>query len=171
MKLFAEIASERHALELRREGRRVFATLDGRGYEIEAREVSAGTYLILRGERVYECRVERGVGPEGERGGVEVHVHGRAYGVRIIDPKRLRGARAAGEHDGGRAEVSAAMPGKIVRVLVELGQQVEAGDALIVVEAMKMQNEMKSPKAGTVAELRVVSGATVNAGEVLVVVE
>jgi len=63
------------------------------------------------------------------------------------------------------------MPGKVVRVLVEAGQQVEVGQGVVVVEAMKMQNEMKSPKAGTVAEIRAEAGATVNAGDVLAVIE
>ena len=171
MKLLAGISGERLVLEVKREGGRVLAVIDGRNYEIEAREVSAGVYLLLHGGRVYECRVERAAGAGGERGGAEVHVGGRAYGVHIVDPKRLRGARGAGGHEGGRAEVLAPMPGKIVRILVEQGQSVEGGDALVVVEAMKMQNEMKSPKAGTVVELRVASGATVNAGDVLVVVE
>jgi biotin carboxyl carrier protein len=63
------------------------------------------------------------------------------------------------------------MPGKVVRVLVAAGTLVETGDALVVVEAMKMQNELKSPKAGTVIEVRAETGATVNAGDVLVVVE
>jgi biotin carboxyl carrier protein len=63
------------------------------------------------------------------------------------------------------------MPGKVVRVLVEQGQSVEAGEGLVVVEAMTMQNELKSPKGGTVVELRAQVGATVNAGEVLAVVE
>lgn len=167
MRLIAEVEGQRHALELRREGARVFAAVEGREYELEAREVGGG-YLLLHGGRVYECRVERAAVDEGA---AEVHVRGRAYGVRVIDPKRLRGARAAAGHDGGRAEIKAPMPGKLVRVLVEQGQQVEAGDPLVVVEAMKMQNELKSPKAGTVAELRAQPGATVNAGEVLVIVE
>jgi len=77
----------------------------------------------------------------------------------------------AGGHDAGRAQVAAPMPGKVVRVLVERGQAVEAGAGLVVVEAMKMQNELKSPKSGTVVELRVEAGATVNAGELLAVIE
>lgn len=168
MKLIAEVEGGRHALELRREGGRVFAAVEGREYELEAREVGAGVYLLVHGGRVYECRVEREAVDEGA---AEVHVRGRAYGVRFIDPKRLRGARGAAGHDGGRAEIKSPMPGKLVRVLVERGQRVEAGEPLVVVEAMKMQNEMKSPRAGTVAELRAEPGATVNAGEVLVVVE
>jgi biotin carboxyl carrier protein len=83
----------------------------------------------------------------------------------------LRAAGAGGAQNQGRAVVVASIPGKIVRVLVEEGAAVEAGDGLVVVEAMKMQNELKSPKAGTVVELRARAGATVNAGDVLVVVE
>ncbi|MDQ3806105.1 MAG: biotin/lipoyl-binding protein, partial [Acidobacteriota bacterium] len=67
--------------------------------------------------------------------------------------------------------ISAQMPGRVVRVLVEAGQEVEAGQPVVVVEAMKMQNEMKSPKAGAVAEVRARDGATVNAGDVLVIIE
>ncbi|HWS52852.1 MAG TPA: acetyl-CoA carboxylase biotin carboxyl carrier protein subunit, partial [Pyrinomonadaceae bacterium] len=94
-----------------------------------------------------------------------------AYEVALADPKRLRGARASAAHDGGRAQLAAQMPGRVVRVLVEAGQEVEAGQPVVVVEAMKMQNEMKSPKAGTVAEVRAQPGATVNPGDVLVVIE
>jgi biotin carboxyl carrier protein len=63
------------------------------------------------------------------------------------------------------------MPGKVVRVLVGIGAEVEAGAGIVVVDAMKMQNEMKAPRAGVVVSLGVVPGATVNAGDVLAVVE
>ncbi|HEY0384866.1 MAG TPA: biotin/lipoyl-containing protein, partial [Pyrinomonadaceae bacterium] len=76
-----------------------------------------------------------------------------------------------GAHADGSLEIVAPMPGKVVRVLVEAGAQVEAGAGLVIVEAMKMQNEMKSPRAGTVTALHVKTGATVNAGEVLAVIE
>jgi len=69
------------------------------------------------------------------------------------------------------AQIVAPMPGKIVRVLIEQGASVEAGDSLIVVEAMKMQNEMKAPRAGVIAKLNAQAGATVNAGDVLAVIE
>ncbi len=71
----------------------------------------------------------------------------------------------------GRQAVAAPMPGRVIRVLVEAGQAVEAGQGLIVVEAMKMQNEMKSPKAGRVIEVKASDGATVAAGDVLIVIE
>ena len=169
MKLTARIGATEHKLDLRREGERVFAEVDGRSYELEAREPEPGVYLLTLGGRVYECRVGEGAGEA--RGRAEVGVGGRTYEVALADPKRLRAAGAGGADASGRAEVRAPMPGKVVRVLVERGARVEAGDGLVVVEAMKMQNEMKSPRAGTVAELHAEPGATVNGGDVLVVVE
>jgi acetyl/propionyl-CoA carboxylase alpha subunit len=171
MKLNAEIDGETVALELRREGERVFAELDGRRYELDARRIGEGEYLLLREGRVYECRVSAQPDAGGGRGALMVSVGGREYGVNLTDPKHLRGARSAVGHDAGRAQVTAPMPGKVVRVLVEAGQTVEAGQGVIVVEAMKMQNELKSPKSGIVAELRAAPGATVNAGDVLAVIE
>jgi biotin carboxyl carrier protein len=169
MKLTAEIKGQSYALDMRREGARVEATVDGRRYELEARETEAGTYLLLAGGRVYECRATRDAA---KGGATEVQIGDEIFQVVLVDPKRLRGARGAGaEASGGRAQVVASMPGKVVRVLVETGAKVEAGDGLVVVEAMKMQNELKSPKSGTVIEVRAESGATVNAGDVLVVVE
>ena len=169
MKLTAEVSGERHALQLRREGGRVVAEVDGRAYELEAREAGAGELLLLVGGRVHACRAEpAGATPDAWR----VESGGRTFEVTLVDPRRLRAAGAAGAGGAeGRAAVKSSMPGKIVRVLVEAGAVVEAGDPLVVVEAMKMQNELKSPKSGAVVELTARVGATVNAGEVLVVVE
>ena len=170
MRLNADIDGEKVILEVKREGGRVVGEVGGRRYELEAREVGAGVYLLVHGGRVYECRVGAEPGAAG-RGALRVSVGAREYGVRLADPKHLRGAGSGGGEQGGRAQVKAPMPGKVVRVLVEAGQAVEAGQGLVVVEAMKMQNELKSPKSGTVAELRAEPGSTVNAGDVLVVVE
>jgi biotin carboxyl carrier protein len=170
MRLNAEIEGEEVALEVRREGARVWAEVGGRRYELEAREVGAGGYLLIQDGCVYECRAGSEPGAEG-RGSLRVTVGAREYGVRLTDPKRLRGAGAAAGEQGGRAQIKAPMPGKVVRVMVEAGQAVEAGQPVVVVEAMKMQNELKSPKSGTVAELRAAPGSTVNAGDVLAVIE
>ncbi|HEY0323989.1 MAG TPA: biotin/lipoyl-containing protein [Pyrinomonadaceae bacterium] len=168
MKLLADIAGEKHELRISLEGTRVLALIDGRPLEMDVRETESGGYLLIVDGRVYDCRVSQSAAqPEKAL----VHVRNQAYTVTLADPKRLRAAESAAAHGDGSAQIIAQMPGKIVRVHVEAGTQVEAGDSLLVVEAMKMQNEMKSPKAGTVTVLNAKAGATVNAGEVLAVIE
>lgn len=100
----------------------------------------------------------------------EMMVNGSPVQAEIFDPRSLRGRKAGGAGQG-RRYVSASMPGKIVRLLVALGDAVEAGQGLVVVEAMKMQNEIKSPQAGRVVEVRIGPDAAVVAGDVLMVVE
>jgi biotin carboxyl carrier protein len=168
MKLRAEIEGEASTLELKREGNRVFAEIDGRRYELKAQEAQPGIYLLLAGGSVYECRVAQ---QDAKRESLEVTIGGHAYSVTLTDPKRLRGTQGSGGHAHGTSEIVAPMPGKVVRVLVETGAEVEAGAGLVVVEAMKMQNEMKSPRAGKVTSINVTAGATVNAGDVLARVE
>jgi biotin carboxyl carrier protein len=170
MKLRSKIAGKEHALELKRDGEHVVAAIDGRRYELEARELESGAYLLQLGPRVYECRV-RGVDAAGGASEVEVDIGRQVFQITLIDPKRLRSSQRAGAQTDGSARITAPMPGRVVRVMVELGAQVEAGAGLIVVEAMKMQNEMKSPRAGVVTFLNTEPGSTVNAGDVLVVIE
>ena len=102
--------------------------------------------------------------------GGEVSVNGRVYQLQVSDPRNLRGRKASNE-TGGRRSITAPMPGRVIRILVETGQTVEAGQGLIVVEAMKMQNEMKAPQAGVVVQVKPTPGATVAAGDVLLVIE
>src|SRR5260370_20554818 len=99
----------------------------------------------------------------------EVFVNGRTLAVDVFDPRELRARDSAGASEG-RQTIAAPMPGKVVRVLVQLGEMVEADQGLVVVEAMKMQNEMKSPKAGRVVEVRAKTEATVAAGEGFLVI-
>jgi biotin carboxyl carrier protein len=100
----------------------------------------------------------------------EVVVNGLTLRVSVQDPRKLTG-RGAAERGHGRQTIASPMPGRVIRVLVESGQEVEAGQGLIVVEAMKMQNEMKSPRSGTILEIRTAAGAAVGAGEALLVLE
>jgi biotin carboxyl carrier protein len=100
----------------------------------------------------------------------EIIVNGRTFAVDVQDPRKLRG-RGSADNGSGRKTIVAPMPGRVVRILVEKGQEIQAGQGLIVVEAMKMQNEMKSPRAGKVLEIRTTSGAAVSAGEALLVIE
>jgi acetyl/propionyl-CoA carboxylase alpha subunit len=103
-------------------------------------------------------------------GGGEVSVNGRVFRVDVFDPRELRGRRSAVDSSGPQS-IAAPMPGRVIRVLVEPGQEVAADEGLIVVEAMKMQNEMKAPRAGRIAAVKTAAGATVSAGDVLLVIE
>ena len=91
--------------------------------------------------------------------------------MELRDPRSLQSRRAATGDEKGPKKLVAPMPGRIVRVLVEEKSEVEAGQGIVVVEAMKMQNEIKSPKKGTVQKLVAAEGANVNAGDVLAIVE
>lgn len=101
----------------------------------------------------------------------ELSIGGTRYSVQVSDPRSYRGRRAATGAGDGPRKISANMPGKVVRVLLAEGAKVEAGQGVVVIEAMKMQNELKSPKAGTIKKLHVHEGAAVKAGDVLAIVE
>jgi len=168
MKYKAQIANSEHAISLELADGSASSDVDGRRYELEHRKLRAGEYLLINGTDVYKCRVE---GKHGSNNSLAVAIGGATYAIRLADPKRLSSSRSSAGHDHGAAEIVSPMPGKIVRVLVEAGADVEAGAGIIVVEAMKMQNEMKAPKAGVVVSINAESGATVNAGDVLAVIE
>ena len=127
-------------------------------------EVEPGVYAILLEGRSYEAHAEAGSDC------AWVTIRGHRFCVAVTDPRRWSRKRA-GAHGPEREDVVAPMPGKIVRLLVEPGQAVEAGQGLIVMEAMKMQNELKTRRAGRVAAVAVRPGETVSAGAILATIE
>ncbi|HKX83269.1 MAG TPA: biotin/lipoyl-containing protein, partial [Pyrinomonadaceae bacterium] len=137
-----------------------------REYELDVSEPEPGVFLIRHDNEIYEAAVT--VSNDGKR---IVSLKGKDHEIVLYDPKRLRSSAGADAHADGVAEIKTAMPGKVVRILTAPGTPVEKGDGVIVVEAMKMQNELKSPKAGTVKEIRVEEGTTVSAGDVLATIE
>ena len=166
MKLHANVGDDQQDIEISRDGETVAAKIGDREYSLEVSQPEPGVFAIRNGTSLTEAFVSKD--PSGIS---HVTVRGREFEIELSDPKRLRGSGSDAEHAGGSAEIKTAMPGKIVRVLVEVGTAVSKGDGVIVVEAMKMQNEMKAPKDGIVKELRAAEGATVNAGEILAVIE
>jgi len=168
MKLHAIINDRQTDVQLWDEEARAVAEIDGRRYELDVHDSGANSFLLIADGRVFDCRVEDR--PEsGNPFGVVVGT--TRYEIMLIDRKRLRGAANTGAQTDGAARIIAPMPGKIVRVLVKVGDQIASGAGIVVVEAMKMQNEIKSPKAGTVVALNYEVGSTVNGGDVLAVVE
>jgi len=166
MKLHAKVGDEKHEVEITRDGDTVTAKVGDREYTLEVSQPEPGLYALRNGASLTTSHVSK------DAAGIsKVSIAGCEFEIELTDPKRLRGTGADAEHAGGTAEIKTMMPGKVVRILVEIGAEVKKGDGVIVVEAMKMQNEMKSPKDGVVKELRSTEGATVNAGDVLVVIE
>jgi acetyl/propionyl-CoA carboxylase alpha subunit len=165
MKLKAIAGEREEDVLLKFEDGRVSAEIGDRVYSLDVRELEPGGYMFFLNANVHECRVNA------SKNTFDVGIHGRNYSITIVDPKRLRSGQNSDRHHHGVAQIVAQMPGKVVRVQTEPGASVEKGVGLLVVEAMKMQNEMKSPRDGIVVSINVRPGDTVNAGDVLAVVE
>ena len=129
--------------------------------EFSSVETQRGTYSVVLNGRSYTVIAL----PDNQ-----VAVNGAVFPAEVFDPRSLRGRRGS-EANGGKKSIVAMMPGRVVRVLVETGQHVDAGQGVIVVEAMKMQNEMKAAGAGVVKQIKVHAGLAVAAGDVLLVIE
>ncbi|MBM3785974.1 MAG: acetyl-CoA carboxylase biotin carboxyl carrier protein subunit [Acidobacteria bacterium] len=126
----------------------------------DVRNIEAGTDVVIVDGRVIRVT----------HAGAEVLVNGKAATLDLTDPRdRKRGA--SGGAAGGQRNIKAAMPGKVVKILVASGDTVEAGQGLLILEAMKMQNEVRAPGAGTVSAVRVREADTVAAGAVLVTLD
>ncbi len=168
MKLHAAVEGAKHEIEVTRDGERLSARVDDRSYELEASEPEPNVYLLKHDGRIFEVFVSP---QKSANDPYAIRVGTAELEITLTDPKRLRGTATEADAVGGKAEIRTAMPGKVVRILVAKGADVQKGDGVIVVEAMKMQNEMKSPKDGAIKEIRVVEGDTVSAGDILVVIE
>jgi biotin carboxyl carrier protein len=158
------INGKSYRLELARADGRWSCRLDGHEIEVDAVLARPDVLSLRIGNKAYEVKCERVAGEQ------NLWVESERFAVEVRDPRSLRG-RARAVDDSGPKKLTASMPGKVVRVLVSQGVQVEAGTGVLVVEAMKMQNEIKSPKKGTIQRILVAEGAAVNAGDVLAIVE
>lgn len=158
------IDGNNYRLDLSRSDGRWSCRLDGREVEVDAVLARPDVLSLRIDNRAYEVKCER-VGDQ-----THLWVGSVRFAAEVRDPRSLRG-RVRAVDDQGPRKLTAPMPGKIVRVLVSPGDEVEAGAGVLVVEAMKMQNEIKSPKKGTVQKILVGEGAPVNAGDVLAIVE
>jgi len=168
MRLKTLIGDREEDLLFKLEEGRISAQIGERVYTLDVREIEPDSYLFFLNTNVHECRVSQRAASKDT---FEVNVGGQNHVVTIVDPKRLRSGQNSDRHHHGVAEIVAPMPGKVVRVHAEVGASVERGAGVVVVEAMKMQNEMKSPRDGVVVSIKVQAGDTVNAGDILAVIE
>jgi biotin carboxyl carrier protein len=159
-----------------RKGALLHVTLDGRTHVVDARRVSDSALSLLvqngTGDRPVQS-IDAAFAARQNGGDFDVHLAGRTIPVEV----RVAGSfgrpktGGGGAHGAGPQRVLAPMPGKIVRVLVKAGDAVKAKQGLVVVEAMKMENELRAARDGQVREVLAVEGQSVEAGAVLVVVE
>ncbi len=165
MKLEFEIDGRAIAAEYEAADGAVRLTIDGRTHEAELYQPEPGLFLVVVENRVFRCYPRRSASGRAE---IEVNDELIEFGIR--DPKKFSGG-SAGAGSQGRASLMAPMPGKVVRIMLKAGDTVAAHQGILVVEAMKMQNEVQSPKDGTISEIRVSEGQTVNSGDILAVID
>lgn len=139
--------------------------IDGRRAVTSIRRTGPDSYSVIVDGNQHTVVVNRS-GPES----YEAHVSGAALAIEIRDPRRLS-SQAAGSAGGGSRAVRTPMPGRVLSVRVSVGDEVSSEQGLLVVEAMKMQNELRAPCAGRVTAVNVSPGDSVSSGDTLVVVE
>ncbi len=154
-----------HRLELEKVDDQWECRFDGRPIHIDALIPRRDVLSLLIDGRSYEVKREQTA--------TDLHmwVGSTRFVVQLRDPRSLRSRQKTSGDEKGPRKILAPMPGRIVRLMVKENSEVEAGQGIIVVEAMKMQNEIKSPKKGIVKKILSIAGAAVNPGDVLAIVE
>jgi len=155
-----------HRVELTKGEKTWLCKVDDTMMEVDAAFTARDVVSILLSGKAYEVKRERALSGE-----THMIVGSARYSSEVQDPRSLKTRRSHGGAGEGPQKLMAPMPGKVVRILVSEKDEVEAGQGIIVVEAMKMQNELKSPKKGVVSKVIAAEGATVNAGDPLMVIE
>jgi biotin carboxyl carrier protein len=160
----AIVAGEQVEFEWKADAQHIQATVGGRAYLLEAKELRHGVYWFSwNGRSIEAAAIET-------EEGYTVSLLGEHIPVEFLDARKALRRAAHADHDGV-AELRAPMPGKIVRVLVSEGAEVEAQQGIVVMEAMKMQNEIRSPKRGKIRKLQVKEGDTINGAALIAQVE
>ncbi len=159
-------AGKTRVVELSRSNDEWKISLDGTEMNASVAEVAPNTFSVLLNGESHQIRIAPRT-----NGTLTLYSGFAEYQAEVSDPRLWRGRKHGALQAEGRQQITAPMPGKVVRVLVSEGDAVEAGQGLLVVEAMKMQNEIRSPKAGKVEKLLAKENQAVNAGDVLAWVE
>ena len=156
----------KHVVEFERQSGAFHVTLDGQPVNADPLQVTPNSVSVMLDGQSFEIHLTRAAD-----GKMKLQCGPHEFSAEVIDPRAWRGRKHGAVEVEGRQEILAPMPGKVVRLLVAAGDTVEAGQGLLVVEAMKMQNEIRSPKSGKVERLLAKEGQNVNAGEALAWVE
>ena len=167
MAFIAKLGEQSYTVEIEENGRSVYrVSVDGNEFLVDGKKTGRTNFSLIVDNRSFEIEVDN---TDDE---YRVLVDGRNYRIHLVDERRVRvGAAQSGQQLQGRQMVSVPVPGKIIAVLVAVGDAVEKGQGLVIVEAMKMENEVRSPISGEVKEIKVKPGDTVEGGALLVIVE
>ncbi|WP_373048888.1 biotin/lipoyl-containing protein [Vulgatibacter sp.] len=168
MKYQATLSKQAHEIEVKEKGEGIYEVLlDGEKHLVDALQLDHGAVSLIVDHASYSVEFE-----DSADGLVNVLVRDQVFPVEVLDERRLR-MRAAGGRFAveGPQTVVAPMPGKVVKILCKVGDEVKEGQGLVVVEAMKMENELASPKDGVIKEIVAVENTSVESGAKLVVVE
>jgi biotin carboxyl carrier protein len=167
MAFIAKLGEQTYTVEIEEIGKGVYRiAVDGNEFLVDGKKTGRTNYSLIVDNRSFEIEVDNA---EDE---YRVLVDGRNYHVNLVDERRVRVGGTQSELQlQGRQQVSVPMPGKVIAVLVSPGDSVEKGQGLVIVEAMKMENEVRSPVAGEIKEIKVKPGDAVEGGAVLVIVE
>jgi len=167
MAFIAKLGERTHTVDIEEIGRSLYrVAVDGSEFLVDGKKTGRTNYSLIVDNRSFEVEVDI---TEDE---YRVLVDGRSYHVHLVDERRMRlGGLQSGIQLQGRQKVSVPMPGKVIAVLVSEGDKVERGQGLVIVEAMKMENEVRCPINGEVKEVRVKAGDSLEAGATLMVVE
>jgi biotin carboxyl carrier protein len=167
MVFIAKLGEQSYNVEIEEIGKSLYrVAVDGNEFLVDGKKTGRTNYSLIVDNRSFEIEVDN------SRDEYRVLVDGRNYHVHLVDERRVRvGGHQSEVQLQGRQKVSVPMPGKVIAVLVSEGDSVERGQGLVIVEAMKMENEVRSPLAGEVKEIRVKPGDAVEGGAVLIVVE
>jgi biotin carboxyl carrier protein len=166
MKYEVLIEGSPHQVEMERTEKGFDCIVNGEVFTLDVVMTARDVLSILHNGRNYEAKREYSL-----LGETHIIVGSERFAAEVRDPRSLRSRRAAAGAEAGPARIIAPMPGIVIRLLVSQGDEVEAGQGVAVVEAMKMQNELKSSKKGKVTRIAVKEAAAVNAGDLLVIVE
>jgi biotin carboxyl carrier protein len=169
MKRTLILGKDSHDVELLHQDGVTTLTWEGQGHPIDILELEPGCYSILMDGRSVEVRLDRAKSPDPDTHAYRAMLYDGAYEFALVDPRRALLAGSGGAGAGGGV-LSSPMPGKIVKLLVKPGDPVQEGQTLLVMEAMKMQNELKTTTSGTVTTVHVQEGATVETGAALITV-
>ena len=167
MAFIAKLGEETYTVEIEDVGKSLYrVAVDGNEFLVDGKKTGRTSYSLIVDNRSFEIDVDN---TEDE---YRVLVDGRNYHVNLVDERKMRvGGAQSGLQLQGRQKVSVPMPGKVTAVLISEGDAVEKGQGLVIVEAMKMENEVCSPITGEVKEIKVKAGDAVEGGAVLAIVE